>query len=157
MARREERQEAQGTLVEPLLPKAPRRKVERLFAWVGNFRRLVVRYAYHAANYRNGSFQRLLVYPGKHDLGQFWDRLERLLSDFQPSVAQPSFVEPNTTSAIRLLGHIRKPENSIVPGNIFDDRRTMANEFFEISCKPQGRTFRLYVIRHESSPSSSNR
>ena len=26
-------------------------KVERLFAWLGNFRRLVVRYEYHAANY----------------------------------------------------------------------------------------------------------
>ena len=27
-------------------------KVERLFAWLGNFRRLVVRYEYHADNYR---------------------------------------------------------------------------------------------------------
>ena len=27
-------------------------KVERLFAWLGNFRLLVVRYEYHAANYR---------------------------------------------------------------------------------------------------------
>ena len=26
-------------------------KVERLFAWLGNFRRLVVRYEYHAENY----------------------------------------------------------------------------------------------------------
>ena len=26
-------------------------KVERLFAWLGNFRRLVVRYEYHADNY----------------------------------------------------------------------------------------------------------
>ena len=26
-------------------------KVEQLFAWLGNFRRLVVRYEYHAANY----------------------------------------------------------------------------------------------------------
>ena len=34
------------------LRRAKRRwKVERLFAWLGNFRRLVVRYEYHAANY----------------------------------------------------------------------------------------------------------
>ena len=26
-------------------------KVERLFAWIGNFRRIVVRYEYHADNY----------------------------------------------------------------------------------------------------------
>jgi transposase len=28
-----------------------RRKIERLFAWLGNFRRLVVRYERHALNY----------------------------------------------------------------------------------------------------------
>lgn len=35
----------------PLRRYKRRWKVERLFAWLGNFRRLVVRYEYHAENY----------------------------------------------------------------------------------------------------------
>ena len=35
----------------PLRRYRRRWKVERLFAWLGNFRRLVVRYEYHVANF----------------------------------------------------------------------------------------------------------
>ena len=87
-------------------------------------------------NLRRGSIERLLVHPGNYYLGQFRGWLKCLLLDLQPSIALLPVIGPSTAPTIRLLRYVRKPEDCLVFVDVADRRRPVADELFQILCKP---------------------